>query len=406
MPYKCTAYNMSTAIMVLGGNVYTVPSILSLKEAGFTVVVVDGNPEAPAFEIADVCGKFDFRDWEQGLNLARIQKVKGVMPTHDRGVVPAALISKALGLHGPSPEAARTATSKKLMRQAWSAAGLPSPAIALASNIEEFKAAVARIGFPSICKPTDDVGGGSRGVRRLDLETDLAEAYHFATSFSGSPETLVEPYYEGLEHSVEVLMRRGDGIALMISDKVKTPPPYRVDKSVIYPTRLTGEALEKVRMLSVEAARAVGLNDGAAHVELCSLPDGGNVLFEIGLRCGGGATPHPIALLTSGINEIVEYAHILTGEERNFSPKFSKGAVFHFITAKPGTLKTVAGFEAARAMPGIIEAGLTAKPGDVVKEIRTSSDRLGYFVAAGITADEAYHKALVAEQQLIFEYGN
>lgn len=397
---------MSATIMVLGGNIYTVPSILSLKEAGFKVVVVDGNPEAPAFDIADASGKFDFRDWERGLALARSQKVQGVIPTHDRGVLPAALIGEALGLRGPSPGAARAATSKKLMRQAWSAAGLPSPAIALARNVEEFKKAVAHIGFPAICKPTDDVGGGSRGVRRLDAETDLADAYGFATSFSGSPEALVEPCYEGLEHSVEVLMRGGVGVALMVSDKVKTLPPYRVDKSVIYPTRLTGAALQRVQTLSVEAARAVGLRDGAAHVELCTLPDGGNALFEIGLRCGGGATPHPIALLASGVNEIVEYAHILTGGIRDFSPKFAKGAVFHFITARPGKLQNVAGFEAARAMPGIIEAGLTAKPGDTVKEIRTSSDRLGYLVAAGETADEAYQRALAAEQQLTFEYGN
>ncbi|MBI5638493.1 MAG: ATP-grasp domain-containing protein, partial [Nitrospinae bacterium] len=281
---------MSAVIMVLGGNFYTVPSILSLKEAGFTVVVVDGDPKAPAFDIADACGKFDFRDWERGLALARAHNVQGVMPTHDRGVLPAALIGEALGLRGPSPDAARAATSKKLMRRAWSAAGLPSPAIALARNVEEFKTAAARIGFPAICKPTGDVGGGSRGVRRLDAETDLADAYRFATSFSDSPEALVEPCYEGLEHSVEVLMRGGGGVALMVSDKVKTPPPYRVDKSVIYPTRLTGAALQRVRMLSVEAARAVGLRDGAAHVELCTLPDGGNALFEIGLRCGGGAT--------------------------------------------------------------------------------------------------------------------
>ncbi|MBI5637195.1 MAG: hypothetical protein HZA03_04405, partial [Nitrospinae bacterium] len=108
----------------------------------------------------------------------------------------------------------------------------------------------------------------------------------------------------------------------------------------------------------------------------------------------------------SGVNEIVEYAHILTGGVRDFSPKFAKGAVFHFITAKPGKLANVAGFEAARTMPGIIEAGLTAKPGDTVNEIRTSSDRLGYFVAAGETAGEAYQRAMAAEQQLTFEYGN
>ncbi len=397
---------MAATVLVLGGNVYTVPSIVTLKEAGFRVAVADGNPNAPAFDVADACGRFDFRDWDKGLAFARAQKARGIIATHDRAVLPAALITEAMGLRGPTPAAARIATSKKLMREAWRSAGLPSPAVALAGSEAEFIAAARRIGFPAVCKPTDDVGGGSRGVRRIDADTDLAGAYRFASSFSDSPEVLVEQYYEGLEHSAEVLMQNGQGFALMVSDKVKSPPPYRVDKSVIYPSSLEGAALERVKRLAVEAAKAVGLRDGAAHVELCTLPDGGNALFEIGLRCGGGATPHPIALQTCGVNEMAAYAHILCGTGGGFAPRCARGAAYHFITAPPGTLKKIEGFERARTMPGIIEAALAARPGDAVRELRTSSDRLGYFVAAGATAAEALARARAAEEQLTFEYGN
>ena len=356
-------------------------------------------------ELADVRGEFDFRDVDSGLALAKAEGVRAIIPTHDRGVVPAALISRSLGLRGPSPEAATIATSKKLMRNAWMDAGLPSPRIELATNENEFKKAVAEIGLPAICKPTDDVGGGSRGIQHIDAATDLSQAYRFAVSFSGSPEVLVEPFFEGVEHSVEVLMRNGEGVALMVSDKVKSPLPYRVDKSVVYPTILNGAQLENVRRVSIAAAKAVGLVDGAAHVELCTLPDGSQRLFEIGLRCGGGATPHPIAELVSGVNEIVEYAEILVGNgSRDITPKHSHGAVFHFITARPGKLKTVAGFGKAASMPGIIEAYLTAKPGDTVRELRTSADRLGYFVSAAPTGAEAHSLALAAERELEFVY--
>jgi biotin carboxylase len=291
------------------------------------------------------------------------------------------------------------------MRKAWLDAGLPSPRIELAASEKEFIHAVAKTGFPAICKPTGDVGGGSRGVRKLDADTDLPPAYRFSSSFSDSPEVLVEPFFEGVEHSVEVLMRNGQGVALMVSDKVKSPLPYRVDKSVIYPTVMDGGHAENVRRVSIEAAKAVGLVDGAAHVELCTLPDGSQRLFEIGLRCGGGATPHPIAELVSGVNEIVEYAEILLGNgTRDFSPKYARGAVFHFITARPGTLKSVTGFEKAAAMPGIIDAYLTAKPGDAVRELKTSADRLGYFVSAAPTGPEAYRMALAAERELDFIY--
>ncbi|MBI5179007.1 MAG: ATP-grasp domain-containing protein [Nitrospinae bacterium] len=392
-------------LVILGGNIYSVPSIATLNEHGFRTVVVDGNPQAPGMRIAHACGEFDFRDVEKGIELAKRENAGAVIPTHDRAVLPAALISQSLGLRGPSPVAARTATSKKLMRQAWCAAGLPSPAIRLADSRDSFAHAVRETGFPAICKPTDDVGGGSRGVRKIEADADLNDVYAFASSFSDSPEVLVEPYFEGLEHSAEVLMRGGEGVTLMVSDKVKTPPPYRVDKSVLYPSRLNGAALENVKRLAIKAARAVGLVDGAAHVELCTLPDGSQMLFEIGLRCGGGATPHPIAELTSGVNEMVEYAEILLGNsKRSLVPNHSRGAVFHFITASPGKIKEVSGFEIAAALPGIIDAYCTAKPGDTVRGLKTSADRLGYFVSAGDTAEEAHRRALDAEGELLFEY--
>ena len=391
--------------MILGGNVYTVPSVKTLKEHGCRLVVVDGNSEADCFEFADVCGRFDFRNVEKGIELAKKENIKAVVPTHDRAVTVAAKISEALRLNGPSVEAAQTATNKVKMRGAWQKAGLPSPQFTTAGTFDEFKDAVRRIGFPAICKPTDDVGGGSRGVQKIHETTDLSDAYNFATSYSESSEVIVETFFEGLEHSAEVLMRNGEGTILMLSDKVKTEPPYRVDLSVVYPTRLNSDLYKSLSDLAINGAKAVGLTDGAAHVELCTLSDNRQVLFEIGLRCGGGVTAHPLAELVTGVNQMVEYVEILLGnKDREIAPKFINGASFQFITSKPGRIKSVEGFSEAASMPGIQSACLTVKPGDTIEALKTSSQRLGYFVATGKSADDAYELGLAANKRLRFIY--
>lgn len=393
------------AVMILGGNEHTLPSVQTLNQHGYLLTVVDGNPDADCFGIANVSGRFDFRDIDSGIELAKKESIKAVVPTHDRAVVPAAAISKALGLNGPTLEAARTATNKLRMREQWRKAGLPSPDFKIARTVDEFKEAVMVSGYPAICKPTDDVGGGSRGVMKIDETSDLAQAYRFATSFSDSDEVIVEQFYEGLEHSAEVLMRDGEGVVLMVSDKVKTPPPYRVDLSVVYPTRQNGAQLDSLRSLAVSAAKAVGLTNGVAHVELCSLPDGSQVLFELGLRCGGGVTAHPICELVTGVNQMVEYVEILLGNKtRPITPRHKSAASYQFITAPPGIIKSLSGFTEAAALPGIRAACITVKQGETIQPLKTSAQRLGYFIAVGGTNEQALKRGLEAVNRLRFEY--
>ncbi|MDH5543642.1 MAG: ATP-grasp domain-containing protein [Nitrospinota bacterium] len=391
-------------VMVLGGNLYSEPSVQSLKEAGFRIVLVDGNPDAPCFKHVDARGDFSFRDIERCLELAKAENIGAVLPTHDRAVVPSAQISKQLGLKGPSPEAAVISVSKSKTRQAWSRAQLPSPDFLVVKSFEEFRSGVAKIGFPAICKPTDDVGGGSRGVMKMDSSSSLEEAYGFVTSFGENGEALIEPFYEGFEHSVEILMRDGKGTVLMISDKIQTPPPYRVGKTLIYPSSRSSEILEKIGKTAVESALAVGLTDGAAHVELVSMENGEIILFEIGLRCGGGAIPHPVCTAVTGVNQFVEFARILLGESNSFAPELKKHVCWHFITAKPGRLREIEGFETASQGDGIIASGLDVSPGDAINPLKTSRERLGYFVSVGDTGDMAYEAAKRAETKLKFIY--
>jgi biotin carboxylase len=85
-----------------------------------------------------------------------------------------------------------------------------------------------------------------------------------------------------------------------------------------------------------EAVRAIGIDFGAAHVELATTKDG-FVLFELGARCGGGGTPEPIVPFVTGVDEFVETVRILSGDAPvNLKPKRNNGCSYHFITPKAG----------------------------------------------------------------------
>ncbi len=48
--------------------------------------------------------------------------------------------------------------------------------------------------------------------------------------------TLIEEFIDGRhEHSAEVLVHEGVPYVIAISDKIKTPLPYRVDKAILIP---------------------------------------------------------------------------------------------------------------------------------------------------------------------------
>jgi hypothetical protein len=64
-----------------------------------------------------------------------------------------------------------------------------------------------------------------------------------------------------------------------------------------------------------------------------------------------------------------------------------------FIRADPGEVVSVSGIEDARALDGVLSAGVLVTPGDRVNELRSSWDRVGWVNAVAATAAEALELA-------------
>ena len=396
---------MKKRVLILGASRYYVRTILAAQELGYEVVVTDKNPESAGFQYADYAEIIDIIDVEGTVKVASKYRVSGILPINDFGVQTAARVAATLGLTGISWEAALNATNKGRMRKIWQESEVPSARFSVVQNLEEALKGIENIGsFPVIVKPCDSRGGGSRGVSKVDSLEDLKESFSFAQSVYEDPSVVIEEFLEGSEHSIETLTFNGTTYILAVGDKIKTPPPFRVDKSVIYPSAIKGDKMKQMKKVAIDAVCSLGIEIGAAHVELCVTKDGPK-LFEVGARCGGGGTPDPIVPFVTGINMFKEFIKITVGEPpHQLRPTQHKGCCYHFLTPRPGRLRKVHGLEEVSGWPFILDCGVVVKENDQIQKIKEGSNRAGFVIAGGESREEAIQLAIQAEKTIEFEY--
>jgi len=381
---------ISKRILILGGGRYNVPSIRAAREAGFITLVADKNSDAPGLKAANHGLAIDLTDCES-LTRAVTEHggVDGVVSMAEAGVRAAANISARLSLPSISEDAAANATSKAAMRRNWEGIGNYSTNFEVVATLNEARASAEKLGhFPLIFKPDRSLGG-SRGVTRVERAEDVANAFHAAQAGGlANSDVVIEQCVEGSEHSAEVMIWEGQTSVLCIGQKIKSLLPYRVDVSVQYPVQLTAVQEATVGNMCRSAVGALGVTQGVAHIEFGFAPQG-PVLFELGARCGGGHTPQ-IAHHVSGVNEFVEACRMACGiPPSQFNPVRRRGADYRFLVFAPGVVEKIMIPEMLITDEHVLDLGVTVQPGDVIRPLRSTSDRAGFLVAIGETLQEA-----------------
>ena len=190
---------------------------------------------------------------------------------------------------------------------------------------------------------------------------------------------------------------------LCIGQKIKSLLPYRVDVSVQYPARLTLAQERKVSDMAHHAVSALGLTQGAAHIEF-AYTDNGPVLFELGARCGGGHTPQ-IARHVSGVNEFVEACRMACGiPPSQFTPTANRAADYRFLIFPPGEIESIEIPPSVTNHDCVLDVGITVQPGNRIGPLHSTSDRAGFLVATGENLDEAAACADRGCQRIFIRY--
>jgi pyrrolysine biosynthesis protein PylC len=238
-------------VAVIGGNLQGIEATYLAQKAGWKVLVIDKNPEAPASGFCD-----SFVELEIGLKQdlePALANVDLVIPALEDDEALAVVDRWAVSEGIPCAFDARAysiSSSKKESNRMFSRIGIPIP--------EPWPGC----GFPVIAKPS--AGSGSAEVEilhdRVELDRHLSDAE--------SPEDwVIQRFLDGALYSLEVIGAPGEYTALQVTD-------LAVDashdcKRVSAPTELSQELIAEFEASSLAIAEAMELR-GLIDVEVLS----------------------------------------------------------------------------------------------------------------------------------------
>lgn len=374
-------------LLIIGASILQLPAIKKAKEMGYYVGVVDYDPNAVGIKFADEFFNVSTIDIDKVAQTAKEFKPEGIMTlATDMPMRSVAQAAKDCGLVGISMDTAIKSTDKGEMIKAFEQNGVEHPWYYIAYDENDFDKILDKVSFPCIMKPTDS--SGSRGVVLVRNKEDLKNEYSYTKNNSRGGAVIVEEYMVGSEVSVEVMAVGGTPHVLQVTDKLTTGAPHFVEMGHSQPSDLGDENVAKIKDLAIRAVKAVGIEDGPAHVEIMLTQDGPKMV-ELGARMGGDCITTHLVPLSTGIDMIKATIETACGRKPDIEQKFEKGSAIRYFDVPNGTIKAIDGVEEAKAICGVKEISFVKGIGDTAGDIGSSTDRIGFVIAQADSAKEA-----------------
>lgn len=285
-------------IVIVGANEFQNRLVLKAHDLGYETHVVAWEDGAVAKETADYFYPVSITEKEEILALCRMIHPNAVASiASDLASVTVNYLAQHLGMATYHDEACvRRCTNKYEMREALSAAGIPTPWHQKVSGIEDVRQ--QELHFPLIVKPTDR--SGSRAITKVECKEALAAAVAEAVQASFEHRALIEGYLCGEEYSCESISFEGEHHLLAFTKKYTTGAPNYIETGHVQPSGLPATVLEKARVLIPRALTALGIRYGAGHTEFRVDKEENIWLIEIGARMGGDFIGSDLVPLSTG----------------------------------------------------------------------------------------------------------
>ena len=385
--YLYNSINNCKRLLIIGASGLQLPAIQKAKEMGLCVAVADYNPAAIGIPFAD-----------EYYNVSTIDEVGVYQAAKDFGAdgiitlatdMPMRAVAYAcckLGLIGISYDTAIKSTDKAEMIKAFQLNGLDHPWFYVLSGTEGIANIREEITYPCISKPTDNAG--SRGVMWINRREDLSRAVHYSSKHGRNGSVIIEEYMHGSEVSVEVIVFNGVPHVLAVTNKRTTGEPHFVEMEHSQPCCLSDVHVKEINQLACRAVKAVGIENGPAHVEIMLTADGPKMI-ELGARMGGDCITTHLVPLSTGVDMVKATIQIALGETPDLKRRYQRGAAIRYFYVPNGVIQSIDGVENASRIDGVKEITFIKNVGDTVDDFGNSNDRVGYVIAQGNNAKDA-----------------
>ena len=289
----------------------------ALREEGYRVVLVNSNPATimTAPEMADAV-YIEPINWKSVEKIIAKEKPDALLPTMggqtalncaldlaDNGV----LERHGVELIGASRDAIRMAEDRELFRVAMEEIGLECPKAAVARTFEQAVEIQARVGYPTIIRPSFTLGGTGGGIAYNREEFE--EIARRGLELSPVGEILVEESVLGWkEFEMEVVRDTADNCIIVCSIENLDPMGVHTGDSItVAPAQtLTDKEYQRLRDASIAVLRKIGVDTGGSNVQFgINAETGRVVVIEMNPRVSRSsalaskATGFPIAKIAA-----------------------------------------------------------------------------------------------------------
>jgi acetyl-CoA carboxylase biotin carboxylase subunit len=216
---------------------------------------------------------------------------------------------------GPSPDAISAMGSKTGSRRLMEAAGVPivPGTTRPAADAAELKSFARKAGYPILLKAS--AGGGGKGMRRVDSESDLDAAFSRVSSeakaFFNDGAVYAEKLVEGPRHVEVQVVADSHGRRIAIGERECSLQRRHQKVVEECPSPVVDEALRE-RLCSAAVAAAAAVNYvSCGTVEFLLAPDGSFYFLEMNTRL---QVEHPVTEEVYGVDLAAEMIAIALGE--------------------------------------------------------------------------------------------
>ena len=384
--------------LVLAGGIPQVALIQELRERGVETVLVDGSPCPVALPYPDKFYCVNIFDVEAVKEIAIKEKVDFLITVcADQVLLVVAQVSDDLGLPCYLDyDTAKKVSDKELMKRIFVDYKIPTSKYVV---MDEFDIEQTRfLHFPLIVKPVDAYS--SKGVKKVQNEEKLKEAFFEAKSISRNKKVIVEEFFEGEEISVDLFVEDGVAKILLISnsEKIKSDEHFAIFRGR-FPAEVSEKTAKDVRLVCQMIADAFHIQNAPMLVQMVT--DGERVsVLEFCARTGGAMKWLLIQHVT-GVDVIKGVIDLTTGERPNIkvSEPENHYIINDYIYCRRGEFDRLEGFE-EQLNKGIITdyRCLRPKGWKFTGRIESSTDRI-----CGVTLQADTLEELNWKQRLFVE---
>lgn len=244
------------------------------------------------------------------------------------GSLQGALEQLGIPYTGSGVMASSIAMDKIFTKKIWQSHQLSTPNYAVLTPDSELSSVAAQLGLPLIIKPPHE--GSTIGITKVNAASEINEAYVLAAQFDD--EVLAEEFIQGRELTVAVLGAGAQAYALPLIEIIAPEGNYDYqnkyftdDTQYLCPAPLDAALTEKIKLMCVEAYRAINC-EGWARVDVL-LRASDNQPFLIEINTSPGMTGHslvPMAARAAGMSYEEVCIEILKSARLKIKPDTQK----------------------------------------------------------------------------------